>query len=94
MQRPGACFVPEQENVHPIDLDRKNALEHVASVARAAGGADVLIGGPPCQGFSSANRNSWSSDNPNNRLVDVFMRYVDKLRPAPPPILWTTDRSF
>ena len=81
MQKPGACLVPEQENVHPIDLERKSALEHVASVARAAGGAHVLIGGPPCQGFSSANRNSWSSDNPNNRLVDVFMRYVDKLRP-------------
>ena len=41
----------------------------------------MLVGGPPCQGFSSANRNSWSSNNPHNRLVNVFLRYVEKLCP-------------
>jgi DNA-cytosine methyltransferase len=50
-------------------------------LVREAGGIDVLIGGPPCQGFSNANRNSWSSDNPNNRLVSVFMKYVVRLKP-------------
>jgi len=82
MQEHGACLAPDPEDVHPIDLDGKDALEHVASLARATGGVDLLIGGPPCQGFSNANRNSWSSDNPNNRLVSVFMEYVDKLRPT------------
>ena len=28
-----------------------------------------------------ANRNSWSSNNPHNRLVNVFLRYVEKLCP-------------
>lgn len=81
MQKHEICLVPKPEDVHPIDLDEKDALEHVVSLVRKAGGVDVLIGGPPCQGFSNANRNSWSSDNPNNRLVNVFMKYVDKLRP-------------
>lgn len=69
------------DDIRAFDLDKKKALEHVSSLGRRAGGIDVLIGGPPCQGFSNANRNSWSSDNPNNRLVSVFLRYVRKLRP-------------
>ena len=68
-------------DIHPIDLDNRKAINLVSSSVREAGGVDVLIGGPPCQGFSSANRNSWSADNPNNRLVNVFMKYVDQLRP-------------
>jgi len=69
------------EDIRAFDLNKRKILEHVSSLARKAGGIDVLIGGPPCQGFSSANRNSWSSDNPNNHLVSVFMRYVRKLQP-------------
>jgi DNA-cytosine methyltransferase len=64
-----------------LDLRSSSAREHVASATRSVGGADILIGGPPCQGFSNANRNSWSSANPNNRLVDVFMTYVERLQP-------------
>jgi len=65
----------------PLDLEKRKTLDRVISTARNVGGVDILIGGPPCQGFSSANRNSGSCDNPNNRLVKVFIRYVDKLRP-------------
>jgi len=79
MHEPGACLLPE--DIEPIDLKKENTVEHVARLASEAGGVHLLIGGPPCQGFSSANRNSWSSDNPNNYLVNVFMRYVKKLTP-------------
>ena len=41
--------------VEAIDLRSRSSLERVCSV----GHADVVIGGPPCQGFSNANRNSW-----------------------------------
>ena len=41
----------------------------------------MLIGGPPCQGFSNSNRNSWNSENPNNRLVDRYLEYVRALNP-------------
>ena len=73
-------FVPH--SVEPLDLNEQKTLELVASKASDAGGIDVLVGGPPCQGFSSANRNSWSSTNPQNQMVDVFMRYVEKLNPS------------
>jgi DNA (cytosine-5)-methyltransferase 1 len=40
---------------------------------------DVVIGGPPCQGFSTLG-DRLSSD-PRNDLVDAFVRIVDFLRP-------------
>ncbi len=72
-------FVPE--HVEPVDLRTAEALASVRQRSRQSGGVHILIGGPPCQGFSNANRNSWHSANPHNRLVDVFLRYVEVLRP-------------
>lgn len=81
--------------VKAVDHRESAALEAARQAAAEAGGVDVLIGGPPCQGFSTANRNSWSSSNPNNRLVDTFIDYVTALRPRAllmenvQGILWT-----
>jgi DNA-cytosine methyltransferase len=69
------------EYVDAVDLRTSDALAAVRRSARRAGGLHILIGGPPCQGFSNANRNSWHSTNPHNRLIDVFLRYVEVLRP-------------
>jgi DNA-cytosine methyltransferase len=69
------------EEAAPLDLREPMSMERVQGIVRECGGVDVLIGGPPCQGFSNANRNSWSSTNPNNRLVDTFLDYVARLRP-------------
>jgi DNA-cytosine methyltransferase len=67
--------------VTPVDLRQPRAADEIKARAREAGGVQVLIGGPPCQGFSNANRNSWRSSNPHNSLVDVFLEYVVQLRP-------------
>ena len=83
----------------PTDLRSRSAIEKAASVAHEAGGAHFVIGGPPCQGFSMANRNSWSSNNPHNELIDVFIRYIQRLRPLGflmenvQGILWTPNAS-
>jgi DNA-cytosine methyltransferase len=79
------------KDVRPVDLRKRSALQPLLSLGRV----DVVIGGPPCQGFSSANRNSWDPANPNNRLVDTFLRYVRALAPSAvvlenvQGILWT-----
>lgn len=65
----------------PMDLCSDKVRMHLAAMARERGEVDVLIGGPPCQGFSNANRNSWSSSNPNNRLVDAFLDCVSQMAP-------------
>jgi len=65
----------------PVDLRTTEALTLLRRRARESGKVHVLIGGPPCQGFSNANRNSWHSTNPHNRLIDVFLSHVEALRP-------------
>ena len=41
--------------------------------------ADVLVGGPPCQGFSNLGRHD--ADDPRNRLWTEYRRVVDIVRP-------------
>lgn len=44
-------------------------------------GIDVIIGGPPCQGFSSANRQEKEKDDPRNKLFFEYLRFVEIIRP-------------
>lgn len=45
------------------------------------GKIDVVIGGPPCQGFSMANRQKNHIINQNNMLVKQYVRAVMELKP-------------
>lgn len=42
---------------------------------------DLIAGGPPCQGFSVANKKTRSRDNNKNDLVYDFFRFVKEVRP-------------
>lgn len=44
-----------------------------------AGKVDMLVGGPPCQGFSSAGRRDAS--DPRNRLVEAYLEMVKLIEP-------------
>lgn len=41
----------------------------------------VIVGGPPCQGFSNANRQKNYLISGNNQLVKEFVRAIDEIRP-------------
>ncbi len=45
------------------------------------GPADVLIGGPPCQGFSVAGPTQFGVDDPRNDLAFVFLHWACLLQP-------------
>ncbi len=45
------------------------------------GEIDVVIGGPPCQGFSNANRQKNHIISMNNSLVKEYFRAVKEIRP-------------
>lgn len=47
----------------------------------SCGEIDVVIGGPPCQGFSNANRQHTTIISMNNRLVKEYVRAVRELKP-------------
>lgn len=44
-------------------------------------GIDFVIGGPPCQGFSNANRQKNCIISLNNKLVKEFVRAIRAIRP-------------
>ena len=48
----------------------------------ALGNIDVVIGGPPCQGFSNANRQKNHAISQNNSLVKQFVQSVLHLNPT------------
>lgn len=41
---------------------------------------DIVVGGPPCQGFSEANRQR-VIDDPRNKLYKYFLKAVEKIAP-------------
>lgn len=66
-----------------VDTYRANLGNHVEQIAVSdeleLPPADVIIGGPPCQGFSSAGARR--ADDHRNTLVSVYARLIAKYRP-------------
>lgn len=58
-------------------------LRQVAEMTGLArGGVEVIVGGPPCQGFSSLRPfRSSEEDDPRNSLFEEFAAYVNYFRP-------------
>ena len=42
---------------------------------------DIIIGGPPCQGFSNANKNYVEDNDPRNKLFFEFVKFVELATP-------------
>ncbi|HEX8526569.1 DNA cytosine methyltransferase, partial [Allosphingosinicella sp.] len=59
-------------NVDPADLMRKLSLR--------PGDLDLLVGGPPCQSFSTAGRRGTIQD-PRGALLWDFLRFVEVMKP-------------
>ena len=51
------------------------------AIEKQYGKIDVVIGGPPCQGFSNANRQRNSAISQNNMLVKQYIRAIVELQP-------------
>lgn len=52
------------------------------ALSEKIGGIDVVIGGPPCQGFSNANRQKNHIISQNNSLVKEYFRAVREIKPV------------
>ena len=51
----------------------------LSSLGRQIGEIDVIIGGPPCQGFSLSGKRD--VNDPRNTLFKHYLRFVDQFRP-------------
>ncbi|MDR3571144.1 MAG: DNA cytosine methyltransferase [Candidatus Pacebacteria bacterium] len=61
---------------------------------------DIVLGGPPCQGFSVHRINGAGVGDPRNKLIHRYFEYVEELRPKAflmenvPGILWDRHKKF
>lgn len=62
----------------PIDINRL-LVRHRDKLCRLRGKVDLLAGGPPCQGFSSAGRRR--ADDPRNQLFKSYLKLVALIKP-------------
>ena len=62
------------------DIEDVDAGKVRSALALPKGGLDVLVGGPPCQGFSINAPERFLSD-PRNRLFKHYLRFVEEFEP-------------
>lgn len=86
----GDIYRLNHHNVHfeALDLSERANIEHVIGVL--AGEFDVLIGGPPCQGFSTLGKRR--DDDSRSTLVDVFAEIA--VRSQTPVVLMENVRGI
>ena len=78
-------------DLSPTDLKDEHFLER---------DCDIVLGGPPCQGFSTHRINDAGVGDPRNKLILRYFTFVATLRPKVflmenvPGILWPRHKSF
>ena len=68
-----AMFEGDIMDISPFDLMTEGGLTY--------GQCDLLLGGPPCQGFSSHRLGHAGVDDPRNQLLMRYFAFVEALRP-------------
>ena len=63
-------------NARAVNADLAN---FDAEMLEKLGNIDVVLGGPPCQGFSIAGKRDRS--DPRNQLSDVYFHFLETLKP-------------
>jgi DNA (cytosine-5)-methyltransferase 1 len=90
------------QNTHIINKDilQISPLDLLSSLALDKGELDILIGGPPCQGFSSHRINDAGIDDPRNKLLLRYFDFVKVLQPKVflienvPGLLWKRHELY
>jgi DNA (cytosine-5)-methyltransferase 1 len=67
--------------MHSDDISKLSTNKILKLLGIKKGELDIVIGGPPCQGFSTSNTMTRNLDNPKNYMVFIYYKYVMKLKP-------------
>jgi len=60
-----------------LEMDKEKIVEMLGSIEDV----NIIIGGPPCQGFSAANRYHLEEEDDRNKLFFEFVKFVDMAKP-------------
>lgn len=63
------------------DISQINFTNALAKYRLKRGEIDILLCGPPCQGFSFSNMKTRTANNPKNHLFKEFLRAVKEIYP-------------
>jgi DNA (cytosine-5)-methyltransferase 1 len=83
------------ENIEALSPKELNA-EHFPNKSRC----DLLLGGPPCQGFSTHRICDSGVDDPRNNLIHTYFKFVKTVKPRVflmenvPGILWERHKDY
>lgn len=69
----------EHEAIWQVDLSQVSS-QQIQDRFDSRRPIDLLVGGPPCQGFSSAGARDWN--DPRNKLLRQFVEWVIVLKPT------------
>lgn len=72
--------LPSKPIVYEVDIKKLDPKQLLKDLNLKIGELDVLVGGPPCQSFSTAGKRGTVQD-PRGTLVWDFMKFVKALRP-------------
>jgi DNA (cytosine-5)-methyltransferase 1 len=77
----GETFAMNNPETHFVlgDITNRDIQDELVQVAEGKGGADLIVGGPPCQGFSNAGLRM--IDDPRNALYKNFVSLVARCNP-------------
>lgn len=64
----------KKQDINDVDFDKILEKHHIKK-----GELDVVIGGPPCQGFSTAGLGFW--EDPRNQLLKSYVRALSAIQP-------------
>jgi len=78
---PAACDTLER-NYPDVCVFREGLSSSVIKKLKSANGSgriDLVVGGPPCQGFSTSGKRAL--DDPRNSLVKMYLKTIEVLQP-------------
>lgn len=89
-----------QSKLFEEDILQRDPADFMSEAGLSQGECDVLVGGPPCQGFSAHRLKDSGVGDPRNRLLLRYFEYVRAIRPTyfvvenVPGLLWPRHEDF
>lgn len=72
--------LPKDLQIYEADISTLDPSKMLDSLGLKPGELDVLVGGPPCQSFSTAGRRQATQD-PRGTLLWQYLRFVEVMKP-------------